>query len=329
MYQGASEERGGWAATVYPVQKLLKNENYHNKNHILATDNWYTSLEVARICIKRGILFVGTIKVNRKGIPSNGIFPSKGKQRQRGEMVSLQIPSGEPIYFTAWQDNKPVHMLHTFPTQKRDCLRKVNDPQRGWLKKPVPQPTVINLYNHSMGGTDLMDQRTSYYGFHHSSVKWPHRIFSHFLMVSVVNAFILFKQTFKSSIRLIDYMKNVLAQIRHHVQLGDESFDNYWNHFNEDVWDSDEDNEDFTVPPIERRKSFRTSDWNELWRERLDKTCFHCPCEVPSKNPDQRRSCVFCRNKSSKYCVSCGAFLCLGPVPEDSCWWKFHHQKKI
>jgi hypothetical protein len=51
-----------------------------------------------------------------------------------------------------------VNMLHTFPTFKENCKRLIQDTQTSeWNRTSIPRPTVIGLYNESMGGTDLMD----------------------------------------------------------------------------------------------------------------------------------------------------------------------------
>jgi hypothetical protein len=54
------------SATTYPIVRLLTSA-YWNQGYILFTDNWYTSLEVAKWCLSKGIHFIGTIRINRKG----------------------------------------------------------------------------------------------------------------------------------------------------------------------------------------------------------------------------------------------------------------------
>ena len=47
-----------------------------------------------------------------------------------------------------------------------------------------------------MGGTDSMDQRLSYYRPNIKTKSWVPRMLTHFLNISVVNAYILYKQYF-------------------------------------------------------------------------------------------------------------------------------------
>ena len=45
LYEGSAENRPvDVPATEYPFHKLLQNDKYENKNHIIFADNWYTSI---------------------------------------------------------------------------------------------------------------------------------------------------------------------------------------------------------------------------------------------------------------------------------------------
>lgn len=71
MYQGKDEERSdNINATMWPIVKLTESEHYHNKHHLLVTDNWYPQLDGVVLCSNEPgcIDYVGTIKANRKGL---------------------------------------------------------------------------------------------------------------------------------------------------------------------------------------------------------------------------------------------------------------------
>ena len=69
FFIGIQEKREGISATVYPVHKLTECEDYHGIGHICHTDNWYTSMETCELGLDRKIDFIGTCKINRKGLP--------------------------------------------------------------------------------------------------------------------------------------------------------------------------------------------------------------------------------------------------------------------
>ena len=117
------------SATAFPIHALLTNEKYWNRNHILFTDNWYTSFEAARICTGREIHVVGTIKANRKGLPS-AQQPGQPKppKMYRGQSVTKKTTfGGRDIYYTLWQDKKPVRILHSIETYRGECRRQVKN----------------------------------------------------------------------------------------------------------------------------------------------------------------------------------------------------------
>ena len=82
LYQGKSENRPeGVPATLFPFHKLLNPKQYMNKNHIIYTDNWYTSISSLHVVLNFGNHYIGTVKTNRKGIPS--LFTTKGNSKKK------------------------------------------------------------------------------------------------------------------------------------------------------------------------------------------------------------------------------------------------------
>lgn len=202
MYQGAAEIRpANITATEWPVILLLKPLlELHRNNMVLALDNWYTSIPVALFLIGLNIHLVGTCKSNRKFIERKAILPKVG---ERGEMIGFEgtvfkddLPLRSKIYMTGWRDNKPVLMLHTMISFKTIVQRsnKANKKKRiEYTKIDVMRPTIIQLYNSAMGGTDSIDQKNSYYGNLKRGQKWTGRIYKHFMQTAITNAHILFR----------------------------------------------------------------------------------------------------------------------------------------
>ena len=59
-------------------------------------------------------------------------------------------------------DNKPVHILSKIKPQFT-VIRRRGKVQGVYTEVRLPRPTIIELYNMSMGGTDKFDQSGSYY----------------------------------------------------------------------------------------------------------------------------------------------------------------------
>ena len=197
LYQGKDEDRSEFAncsATEYPVRRLMSDKRLCNKNHLLATDNWYTSVVLAIFLLSIGVHFLGTCKSNKKYIPKRALYKRTGKnKKERGvfevnttDVDVVDATSGRkskcPIYFTSWMDNKPVHMVSTFETFKTNVVR-VHKTKKGRYegKKEINIPSNVVVYNRTMGGTDLADQMLSYYYTFVKTKRLHPRIFIIFL----------------------------------------------------------------------------------------------------------------------------------------------------
>lgn len=94
-------------------------------------------------------------------------------------------------------DNKPVCMLSTLhcPTDATSVLRRNKDGSRN----EIPCPKVVKVFNEIMGGVDRFDQLRERYAIGRRSVKWWHRIFYYLIDLAIVNSFILYKESQKTS----------------------------------------------------------------------------------------------------------------------------------
>ena len=135
--------------------------------------------------LSKGIETMGTIKTNRDGLPRDGIFPKTGRGvKQRGfcecREKLVDVPNRPPhkVYFTSWMDSKPVHMLSSYQPMAQECVRNTRNRAGEYVPMVLPRPSVIEEYNHGMGGTDLFDQYMQYYSSNMRSERWQVRIFT-------------------------------------------------------------------------------------------------------------------------------------------------------
>jgi hypothetical protein len=310
MYTGRDEARpAGMAATVFPVWQLLRDPTfYHFKNYILYTDNWYTSIGLCDMLHNWGIHLVGTIKVNKLGLPKEGIFPKTGRgRRQRGDMKTMQRQDGCKCFLTAWQDTKPVHILHTIRTAKQTCMR-IDKTATPIVRRALPQPTIIEEYNHGMRGTDGLDQLVSYYRNEQRTRKWQPRIFTHFLHIAVSNCHILYKSVMnvddrsKPLFTLKDFTEQLVTEL--------------------------------CVAPVrapmaqcapDATRKAKASRHLRAWLKdssRLQGT--HFPVKVDIGSSDRRKDCKVCSSKCMVECTDCGVALCIDTRNGTTCYSWFH-----
>ena len=115
---------------------------------------------------------MGTLRTNRVRSKNVKIFyDMKDKRNYGGEMMQHQICMD--CYVTSWLDKRPVNMLHSFPTFISTINRPANHGETGehFIAK-VDRPSVIDIYNKGMGGTDLFDQYLSYYRTSIKTKRW-------------------------------------------------------------------------------------------------------------------------------------------------------------
>ena len=94
----AASDPHGFSGAV--VKKLM--DNYFNRNHILYTDNYYTSLALSKFLFENKTGSCGTVGGNRKGWPAFPTNTARGECRKKkcGDMLAIH-----------WHDRRVVKLL--------------------------------------------------------------------------------------------------------------------------------------------------------------------------------------------------------------------------
>jgi hypothetical protein len=213
------------------------------------------------------------------------------------------------MYLTAWVDNKPLHVLHSWPTRQDVCERNHKQPGvQEYAKKQFPRPTVCKTYNKTMGGTDLADLFLAAYATNHRARRWQPRILFHCIQIAVVNAHILYchqKALAHGSFRLLDFIGLLLEEIAPKPPPASQ-FASY--------------------SPDVVLSSRNRAWWNDQVRLRTegqhfaDKFTQPRPSHAHEKRESPFRKCIYCRQKQLQtFCKQCGVYLCLG-----RCYHEWH-----
>ncbi|XP_046969102.1 piggyBac transposable element-derived protein 4-like [Vanessa cardui] len=170
-----------------------------NKGHTLYTDNWYTSIDLARKLLDNETHLVGTLRKNRKHLPKSVVQ----KKLKKGEYIAKESEDG--ITVMKWRDKREVLVLST-----KHSVRFHNVTKRGRI---ISKPQIIIDYNKGKGAVDLSDQMTSYCTPLRKSIKWYKKIAIDLLLnTSVVNALILYKTvTNDKMIQIVDFRRKLLS----------------------------------------------------------------------------------------------------------------------
>lgn len=168
-------------------------------------------------------------------------------------------------------------------------------------KNEVPCPAVVKNYNIHMGGVDLLDAHVARYKIRVKSRKWYFRLFYHFVDLSIINAWLIWRRVrnenkslaeFKQELALVLCGKGAVNVLGRGRPL------NLQAKINKKKY-----KKKTGIPPIDTRTD-RINHWPEF---------------VPSRNRCRFPECTL---KSSIKCSKCGIFLCLNA--KNNCFVKYH-----
>ena len=139
--------------------------------------NWYTSVDLVKHLHNQGIACVGTVRANR--LPNCKMTPDAAMKKKGRATIELWTSDYDDVELRAikWFDNRGVSLLSTY-----ESVNSITHISRF----DVPCPSIVSTYKKFMCGVDLLDSLLSLYRIHTRSKKWYHKLFFHFLDVTVV-----------------------------------------------------------------------------------------------------------------------------------------------
>jgi len=180
--------------------------DYLDKHHVVVMDNYFTSVPLFTDLLERQTYACGTLRVNRKYLPSE--FKGK-KKMEPGDSCYWQKDN---FVATLWQDKRTVRFLSTCCAPEGDDTvvrrRNSSDPQR------LPCPPVVKIYAQYMGGVDRSDRMVRTYSVSRKSKKWWYRLFYYLLDTSLANSFILYQLSPNhDELSELDYLKQLALEL--------------------------------------------------------------------------------------------------------------------
>lgn len=168
-----------------------------NSGRTVVTDNWYTSIELANNLVKSDTHLVGTLRKNRKGLPSQ-----IHRKIKKGELNCFENVDGISVF--KWHDKRDVYFLSMKHT---DNIVQVSNHQG----KPSQKPEVVRDYNIGKSSVDISDQMTAYQSPLRKSIKWYRKMAIEIILnTAMVNAWILYKSVTKNSdMKILEFRKKV------------------------------------------------------------------------------------------------------------------------
>lgn len=177
-YLGKDETRPvGQRLADNVVMKLM--EPYLGKGRNVTTDNFFTSLSLAKDLQLRSTSIVGTVNRIRRELPPSAAMDPKAERHSskvlKHDMFTLTVYKCKP--------NKNVILLSSL----HQSVGIASDP------KKIPE--TVAFYNSTKYGVDVVDQMARKYSVKASSRRWPVQVFYNILDLAAINAWILYKET--------------------------------------------------------------------------------------------------------------------------------------
>ncbi|XP_060859580.1 uncharacterized protein LOC132936818 [Metopolophium dirhodum] len=172
------------------VKDLMK--SYLNKGYSLFTDNFYTSPQLSMYLHKRKTNTCGTVRKNRKLMPTIEGKLKLGEQEARCTDKLLAIH---------WKDRRDVYMLTSMNTNEMVDTKKI-DRKTG---KKYLKPQCVVRYNKNMGAIDKTDMLLSSTECVRRTLKWYKKLFFHIIDMSMLNSYSAYKTVTGKHISLADF----------------------------------------------------------------------------------------------------------------------------
>ncbi|KAJ8375926.1 hypothetical protein SKAU_G00065060 [Synaphobranchus kaupii] len=174
IYTGATTAIEGLGVSWSVVMTLLA--PHLGKGHVLYVDNWYSSPMLFQHLLHQGTGACGTVRLNRRGMPT---FPKKMK---RGEVTFRENGTQLAV---KWQDKRDVNFLTTVHPSSMAQSGRLDH----FTGEPKVKPACVLDYNKKMGAVDRADMITSFVDCARKSTKWYKKLFFHLLDTAVLNAY--------------------------------------------------------------------------------------------------------------------------------------------
>ena len=174
-YLGKDDSRpAGVKFGEHVVLQLI--EPYRKTGRNVTTDNFFTSVNLAKTLRQQGTSIVGTVNRIRKEIPQE-------IKKMKEDLYTTKIFKHDCCTLTVYQATtaKNVLLLSTMHSTV-----DIGDDRKS-------KPETVTFYNSTKFGVDVVDQMARKYSVNATSRRWPVQFFYNILDLAAINAHILYK----------------------------------------------------------------------------------------------------------------------------------------
>lgn len=170
--------------TKYLVEEFSKINSLEGCN--ISMDRYFTSVPLARWATENKFTIVGTMRLDRKGVPKQ--FKDMENREEKSTLyIHGQDEGDENIMLVSYIDKKSSGMKNVvaLTTMHKDVLV---------TKDSIKKPDVLKFYDHTKGGVDVVDLISSNSSTRMKTRKWTLNALAFVLDTERTNAFTIFKE---------------------------------------------------------------------------------------------------------------------------------------
>ena len=163
----------------------------------MTTDNFFTSVNLAKTLRQQGISIVGTVNRILKEIP-------REIKKIKENLYTTKIFKHDGCTLTVYQAKTAKNVL-LLSTMRSTVY--IGDDRKS-------KPETVNFYNSIKFGVDVVDQMARKYIVNAASRRWPVQFFYNILNLAAINAHILYKLITGSKISRRRYLLRLSKELR-------------------------------------------------------------------------------------------------------------------
>ena len=158
---------------------LVNGVNHYNSidGSNISMDRYFTSVTIVQCALEKKITIVGTMRLDRKGIPKE----IKSLENREERSILYVFDSDENILLVSYIDKKKSGKRNNVVLSTlHDKVRVTKDERR--------KPDIHKLYDHTKGGVDVVDLISISYTTRIKNKRWPINAFAFILDTVRTNA---------------------------------------------------------------------------------------------------------------------------------------------
>ena len=271
IYQGKGEA-GPDTLGERVILKLLA--SLEDKGFCAYFDNFFTTIPLMKKLADRSLFGCGTIRQTRKHFPKRHLIEDK-----KIAMGQSDFAVCNEISIVKWKDRGTKSVTVCSNMHNAADTGQVLRTNKTGERETVACPKSVVDYNKYMGGVDRFDQRLESYCVSWKSRRWWMKLLYYFIDSSIVNAYIIYKETLKK----YNPRKKPMSHLKFRSLLADQFIGN------------------FTARkkpgPLPLRNAFENAHFPVKTTKRR--------CQQCSKRGVQKRSNYMCNECQIALCVEC------------------------